>query len=133
MYLSQCKVLLGHVQGLTDASALSTFLPGTVHGGWASQGGGCLPGVALDALDVQPLVRVPDKDALYEVLALQADARVLGNPVVHTHDAVEDLLEAVPVLLILGALEGVLAEEHDVQHDPARPDVRLGAIIVRLC
>ena len=99
---------------------------------WVSQGG-CSPGVTLDALDVQPLVRVPHKDALYEVPALRADAGVLGDPEVHAHDAVKDLLEAVLVLLVLGALKGVLAEDHDIQHDPAGPDVRLGAVVVRLC
>ena len=35
------------------------------------------------------------------------------------------------VLLVLRALEGVLAEQHHVQHDAAGPDVCLGAIIVR--
>lgn len=87
----------------------------------------------LDALDVEPLVRVPYKDALYEVLALWADARVLGDFEVHPHDAIQNLLEAILVLLVLWPLKRVLTEQHHVQHDPTRPDVCLGAIIVRLC
>ena len=86
----------------------------------------------LDAINIESLIWVPHKDALYEVAALKADAGVLGDPVVHAHDAIQHLLEAVLVLLVLGALKGVLAEQHHVQHDAAGPDVGLGAVVVRL-
>ena len=84
----------------------------------------------LDGLNGQPPVGVAFQYALDEVPALIANARVLWDAVVHAHDAVQDLLKAIAVLLVLGALKGVLAEEHDVQHDAAGPDVRLGAVVV---
>jgi hypothetical protein len=64
----------------------------------------------LYLFDGQPLVGIANQDQLDEVLALCGDFGVLGYPVVHTHDPIQDLLEGVLVALIFRPLEGVLAE-----------------------
>lgn len=49
------------------------------------------PGVALDLLDGETLIRVSHQDALQQVAAFCRDLGVLGNAVVHPYDAVQHL------------------------------------------
>ena len=56
--------------------------------GWRGQSA---PGVPLDLVNGEALVRVADQDALQQVPALRAGVRVPGQPVVAPHDPVQHL------------------------------------------
>ena len=85
----------------------------------------------LDLLNSNALGGVSNQDVGDEVATIERNGHGGREVVVHLKNAIKDLLEAISaVWRIVRALKGILAEEHDVQHDARRPYIHHCAIIV---
>mmetsp|Transcript_29356 Transcript_29356/g.74811 ORF Transcript_29356/g.74811 Transcript_29356/m.74811 type:complete len:227 (+) Transcript_29356:820-1500(+) len=103
-----------------------------VHGGRLGRQVGHKPGVHHDLLQLDALVGVGQQHALQQVAPLCADLNVVGQAVLHVDHLVQHLqdLRGLGHVLAGRRVKGVAAVQHDVQHDPARPDVRHLAVVL---